>query len=645
LAFFPTDFCAQTIANRSGKVALEVAAGRVVRIETPGGGWGIADKGSQGGTGMCGICGELRLDGAPADLAAVAKMMSHLERRGPDHGGSYSDGALAMGHRRLAIIDLSIRSNQPMVDAELGLVLVFNGTIYNYRELRRELKAKGYRFFSEGDSEIIVKAWHAWGEDCVERLHGMFAFAIWDQSRRVLFMARDRFGIKPLYWMAHADVIRFASNTQALLEAGGVDTDIDPVALHNLFTLHAVVPAPRTLLRGLRKLAPGHWMRIDADGRRTERSYWRLEATRPAQAMSDGQWLEAIHDALREAVKKRNEVADVPVGVLLSGGLDSSLLVALLAETGVSDLHTFSVGFEDTPEESGSEFEYSDLVVERYGTCHHRFCVPNAEALWRLPEAVDAMAEPMFGQDAVAFYLLGERVSAETKVVQSGQGADEVFGGYFWYPRIRDDGVGDWLGRFSRHYFDRDHAEYLRLVSAPYAGEDHSSALIAGFLSQPGADEILDAVLRMDVTTLIVDDPVKRVDNMAMAWGLEARVPFLDHKLVELAARCPPELKLREGGKYPLKALARGLLPDAVIDRPKGYFPMPALKYLRGDFLDLVRDLVNSRACRERGLYRRDYLDLLLAAPDMHHTRIQGNKLWHLALVELWLQRHVDAAA
>jgi asparagine synthase (glutamine-hydrolysing) len=593
---------------------------------------------------MCGICGELRLDGAPADLGAVAVMMGQLERRGPDHGGSYSDGALALGHRRLAIIDLSIRANQPMVDPELGLTLVANGTIYNYRELRRELGSMGYRFFSEGDCETILKAWHAWGEDCVRRLQGMFAFAIWDQARRILFLARDRLGIKPLYWSRQGNVFRFASNTGALLEAGGVDTGIDVVALHNLFTLHAVIPAPRTLLRGVRKLAPGHWMLIDADGRQRERPYWRLEATRPERPLTDGEWLEAIHGTLREAVKQRNEVADVPVGVLLSGGLDSSLLVALLAELGSSDLRTFSVGFEDSPEEAGSEFEYSDLVAERYATRHHRFRLSNSEALWRLPEAVDAMSEPMFGQDAVAFYLLSEKVSQDIRVVQSGQGADEVFAGYFWYSRIQAETQGSWLERFRKHYFDRDHDEYLRLVTEPFGGEDHSSVLIEGLLAEPGADEILDAVLRMDVTTLIVDDPVKRVDNMTMAWGLEARVPFLDHRVVELAARCPPQLKLREGGKYPLKAMARGLLPDTVIDRPKGYFPMPALKYLRGDFLNLMRDLVNSRACRERRLYRREYLDMLLAAPDMHHTRIQGNKLWHLALVELWMQRHVDAA-
>ncbi len=591
---------------------------------------------------MCGICGELRLDGLPADLGAISRMTQTLVRRGPDHGGSYSDGPLGFGHRRLAVIDLSPHANQPLVDQELGLALVFNGTIYNYPALRRELQGLGCHFFSQGDSEVILKAWHAWGEDCPRRLEGMFAFALWDMERRVLFLARDRFGIKPLYWTLDARRFRFASSTQALLAGGGVDTGIDPVALHHLFSLHAVVPAPRTILAGVRKLEPGHSLRIDPSGERVPCRYWRLDATRREPDLSEPEWLEALHASLREAVRRHNEVADVPVGVLLSGGLDSSLLVALLAEAGISDLRTFSVGFEDTPEEAGSEFHYSDQVVERYATRHRRFHVPNREVLPRLPEAVDAMTEPMFGQDAIGFYLLAEQVSREIKVVQSGQGADEVFGGYFWYPRMAAETAGSPLERFRRHYFDRDHPEYLRLVGPEYGGEDWSAATIAAGLAEPGADTFLDAVLRLDVTSLIVDDPVKRVDNMTMAWGLEARVPFLDQQLVELAARCPPELKLRAGGKYPLKAMARGLLPDEVIDRPKGYFPMPALKFVRGDFLAFMRDILDSRPCRERGLFQREYVDSLLAAPDMHHTRIRGNKLWHLAVLELWLQRQVD---
>ncbi len=574
-------------------------------------------------------------------MSAIAGMNRRLRRRGPDHEGCFSDGPLGLGHRRLSIIDLSEHANQPMVDQQLNLALVFNGTIYNYKSLRAELAGLGYRFFSEGDTEVILKAYHAWGEGCVERLHGMFAFAVWHCERRSLFMARDRFGIKPLYYSQDGDRLRFASNTQALLAAGGVDTAIDPVALHHQFTLHGVVPAPHTIFQGIRKLPPAHFLMIDEKGTQRLHRYWDYPATRPAMARSEGEWLEAIHDALREAVRKRNEVADVPVGVLLSGGLDSSLLVALLAEAGVTDLQTFSVGFEDQPEERGNEFEYSDPVAAMYGTRHQKFLVPNGEVLKRLPEAVEQMAEPMFGQDAVAFFLLGEQVSQRIKVVQSGQGADEVFGGYFWYPRIMQEQEGEPVERFARHYFDRDHDEYLRLVSEAYAGPDHTRELVAERLAEPAADSLIDAVLHLDQTMLIVDDPVKRVDNMTMAWGLEARVPFLDHELVELAARCPPELKLREGGKYPLKAMARGILPDSVIDRPKGYFPMPALKYVRGEFLEFMQDILNSRAARERGIFRQAYIDQLMAAPEMHLTRIQGSKLWHLALFEFWLQRQL----
>ncbi|UCE88317.1 MAG: N-acetylglutaminylglutamine amidotransferase [Pseudomonadota bacterium] len=591
---------------------------------------------------MCGICGELRIDGAAADLTAVNAMLPEIARRGPDAYGTWQEGAAAFGHRRLAIIDLSDRSAQPMVDERLGLVLVFNGGIYNYPELRAELIRAGYEFFSDGDTEVILKAYAHWGEACVERLHGMFAFALWDRTRRHLFLARDRMGIKPLYYAHTPGQFRFASNVQALLAAGDVDTAIDPVGLHHQLTLHAVIPAPHTILQGVRKLAPGHCMRIDAEGRSEARCYWQLSAMRPPQPRSKAEWIDAVHDALREAVRKRLMIADVKVGVLLSGGLDSSLLVALLAEAGVEDLMTFSIGFEDIADERGSEFEFSDQIVTRYGTRHHKIHIANEQVLERLPEAIDSMSEPMVGQDAVAFYLLAERVAREIKVVQSGQGADEVFGGYFWYPQMHEDTHGPPETRFGRYYFDRPHAEYLEAVVPAYHGEDHTAVLVAERLGRPGADEFIDQVLRFDVTTLVVDDPVKRVDNMTMAWGLEARVPFLDHHLVELAAAMPPELKLSSGGKHVLKRIARGLLPDAIIDRPKGYFPMPALKYVRGEFLDFMASILTSEACRRRGLFQRAYVDKLLAAPEKHFTALRGSKLWHLALLELWLQRNVD---
>lgn len=587
---------------------------------------------------MCGIAGELRFDGIAPKQTTMTRMLATLARRGPDGEGQHADGPIRFGHRRLAIIDLSERARQPMIDPATGLALVFNGTIYNYPELRAELIARGHTFFSDGDTEVILRAYAEWGEACVERLHGMFAFAIWNKHN--LFLARDRLGIKPLYYAHTPAHFRFASTPQALLAAGEVDTSIDPVALHHQFTLHAVIPAPRTIYNGVRKLAPGTTLTIDPQGKHHTKHYWDFSAQRPPLARTEADWTEAIHEALRLAVKKRLEIADVKVGVLLSGGLDSSLLVALLAEQGVHDLMTFSVGFEDQPEERGNEFEYSDAVAAQYATRHHKYLIPNGEVLTRLPEAIHAMSEPMVGQDTVAFYLLAEQVSKTVKVVQSGQGADEVFGGYYWYPLMAAETEGSPFERFRRHYFDRDHDEFLQMVMPAYHGIDYTAETVAAQLARPGADEFIDQVLRMDVRMLITDDPVKRVDNMTMAWGLEARVPFLDHQLVELAAQMPPELKLGSGGKHVLKSIARGRVPDAVINRKKGYFPMPALKYVRGDFLNFMRDILNSHACRARGLYQRAYVDKLLDAPEHHHTRIQGSKLWHLALLEYWLQHH-----
>jgi len=587
---------------------------------------------------MCGICGELRKDGLSPDRQTLSKMMQVLTRRGPDEAGDYIQGPLGFGHRRLAVIDLSKRAHQPMLDEQLGLAIVFNGTIYNYRELRQQLIHQGHQFFSQGDTEVILKAYAQWGEDCVTHLHGMFAFAIWNQQRRQLFLARDRFGIKPLYFQHTPQFIRFASTLPALLAAGGVDTRLDKVALHYHLTLHAVVPAPHTLLQGIRKVVPGTTLTMTAQGQLTQRRYWQLSAKRPAQPPSETEWLEATKAKLEQVTESHRLAADVPVGVLLSGGLDSSLLVALLAQhTPPENLLTFSVGFEDAPEERGSEFEYSDQVVARYHTRHQRYVIPNAQVLTRLPEAIAAMSEPMVGQDAVAFYLLAEQVSQAVKVVQSGQGADEVFAGYFWYP-LMYAATGSHLNRFRPYYFDRSHEEFLQTVHSDYHGEDYTSKRIEELLAEEGAETFLDRVLRLDVTTLIVDDPVKRVDNMTMAWGLEARVPFLDHQLVELAATMPPELKLREHGKYPLKAIARPLLPAAVIDRPKGYFPVPALKYVRGPFLEFMRDVLTSTACRQRQLFQREYVDKLLAAPAQYLTPLQGSKLWHLALLESWLQ-------
>lgn len=589
---------------------------------------------------MCGICGEIRSDGAQPSPGVLSRMMDVLAPRGPDGAGMMIHGSTALGHRRLKIIDLSERARQPMTDPGLGLSIAFNGCIYNYPELRTELEAMGYRFFSSGDTEVILKAWHAWGERCVERFHGMFAFVVHERESGRVGMARDRFGIKPLYLAQVPGAIRFASTLPALLAGGDVDTSIDRHALHNYMTFHAVVPPPRTILNGVRKLAPATVRIIEPDGSHRDRLYWDppFERDPGLSGISSEEWCERVLEALRLAVKRRM-VADVPVGVLLSGGVDSSLVVGLLAEAGQHGLMTFSVGFEEAKGEKGDEFVYSDLVAEHFGTRHNRIFVPSAQLLDALPGTFAAMSEPMVSYDNVGFYLLSKEVSRHIKVVQSGQGADEIFGGYHWYPPLV--GSDDVAEDYARVFFDRGHETLSRQLGDEWLIQDDASrAMVAGHFARPGASSPVDKALRLDSGVMLVDDPVKRVDNMTMAWGLEARVPFLDHELVELAAKVPPEEKLRDNGKGVLKDVARRIVPSEVIDRKKGYFPVPELKYIDGPYLDLVRDALTSRAARDRGLFREDYLDALFANPDGHITPLQGSELWQAGLLELWLQTH-----
>ncbi len=596
---------------------------------------------------MCGIAGELTRD-RPPDPGAVATMVASMAARGPDGEGLWSMRCgpthAVLGHRRLRIIDLSDRAAQPMVDSELGLAVVFNGCIYNYRELRSELEGAGYRFFSSGDTEVLAKGWHAWGEGLVDRLHGMFAFCIVERDTGRAVLARDRLGIKPLYLHESDGRLRFASTLPALLATGQVSSALDPVALHHYLTFHSVVPAPRTILADVRRLAPATICVVEPDGTRRERTYWDLtfasamsNETRPAR--TDEEWRDDVLDALRTAVERR-QVADVPVGVLLSGGLDSSLVTALLAEGGQHGLQTFSIGFESHGGIDGDEFRYSDLVATTFDTDHHQIRIPTTDIVPALADAVAAMSEPMVSHDVVAFHLLSREVSRHLKVVQSGQGADEVFAGYSWYPpMVGAEGSG--VDAYRAAFFDRSHAQMAEVVDPALLPEpDESLEFVTSHFVRPGAADPIDRALRLDTQVMLVDDPVKRVDNMTMAWGLEARVPFLDHELVELAALVPAHLKLDQGGKGVLKEAGRKILPAEVIDRPKGYFPVPALTHVEGPLLDLCREVLHSPAAVERGLFRPEYVDLLLAAPNEALTPLKGNKLWQLALLEHWLQTH-----
>jgi asparagine synthase (glutamine-hydrolysing) len=589
---------------------------------------------------MCGIAGEYRFGSGNVPLSALTKATSRQAARGPDGVGLYCLDRLALGHRRLKIFDLTERAAQPMVDHASGLALVFNGAIYNFRELRGELKAKGYRFASDGDTETLLKAWHAWGKDCVSRLRGMFAFAVWERDTGKLTLARDRLGVKPLYYAATPHGLKFASTLPAMLEFDGVDTSIDKEALHYYLTFHAV-PEPLTLLSGVKKLPPGSSMTVYPDGRSERETYWRLRfndaKTDPSRSEEEG--ADALHAALKAATE-RQLAADVPVGVLLSGGLDSSLLVALAAERG-RKVKTFSVGFESAEGQEGDEFAYSDIVAARFGTDHHRMSVSDRQLADSLGECVSAMSEPMPSHDNIGFYLLSREVASHVKVALSGQGADEIFAGYDWFRTMPSGPVppAQAARMILDKVADRSFEEYAALVAPEYRCGNLASSFMEELCERNGSTEPLDGLLVYESTFALANGPLGRVDNMTMAASLEARVPFLDEEVVELAASMPLRHKLPDGGKHLLKRLGRRLLPKEIVDRPKGYFPVPALMRLRGDVLALMRDVLSPENVKRRGLFDQASVRALLDAPDRHATPSGASKLWQIGLLEYWLRR------
>jgi asparagine synthase (glutamine-hydrolysing) len=398
-----------------------------------------------------------------------------------------------------------------------------------------------------------------------------------------------------------------------------------PRSIRSPYTIISVFTPPATILT------------IEPSGSQNSETFWTLDVgeSEADRGISDRDWVDAVADGIKTAVDRRR-VADVPVGVLLSGGLDSSLLVALLSELGQEDLRTFSIGFESVDGHAGDEFRYSDIIAKQFGTSHQQIRVDAKRALSALPSTIGAMSEPMVSHDTVAFYLLSEEVARHVKVVQSGQGADEVFGGYSWHPPFL--GINDPSPEYQRRYFDWRHADLERLLAPDYLSDDASGTFVDQFFSNVRSGSAIDKVLELDTEIMMVDDPVKRVDNMTMAFGLEARVPFLDHDLVELAARIPARLKVSGGGKHVLKEAARRFVPAEVIDRPKGYFPVPALRYLRGPFLDFVKDIFSQPAARHRGLYRKGLVAHMLEKPEAEMSPKGHSRLWQAALLEGWLQ-------
>ena len=590
---------------------------------------------------MCGICGEIRFDRAVVDQYTKDSMMDAISARGPDNSGYYSNQSIFLGHHRLSVIDTSHRSNQPMFDEQLSLIIVFNGVIYNYVSLRDDLEKRGYVFESSGDTEVILKAYHFYGEKCVEYLDGVFAFCIYNLSDKRTFMARDRFGIKPLYYKINKQYFSFSSSMQSLISKDLGDINQDAINYH--FFLHSVVPAPHTLFDNIFKLKPGHILLIDNNGQIKTKKYYSIDKIPIRTFASENEITEAIDHYLLSAIRKRLSTSDVPVGILLSGGLDSSLIAAMASKHKLAEINTFSIGFQSINQEQGDEFFFSDLVSKNYSTNHNKIKIDTNQLFDNLDMVIGSMPEPMSSQDASAFFLLARQVSKKQKVVLSGQGADELFGGYPWYTLMSNEKCTSDVQKFENYYLDRTQDDFKDTISNDYISLNNTTDFIKQSFDVYDPNlTFLDKLLRFDISHLIVDDPVKRVDSMTMAWGLETRVPFLDQELIEFMCSLSSTDKIKNNGKYYLKRLAINYLAPEVINRKKFHFPVPPLKILNGKILNFVRETLCSKECKDRGIFCQHNISHLLNNPNKNFTKLDGNKLWHLAVFERWFQVNLD---
>jgi asparagine synthase (glutamine-hydrolysing) len=599
---------------------------------------------------MCGIVGEIKHDIFSNDVSAISSILNIEQancrqlRRGPDSFGIYQLDNLILGHRRLKIFDLTDKAAQPFIDPELGLAIIFNGAIYNFPKLKQELITRGYHFISNSDTEVILKAYHAWGTACVSRFEGMFAFALWERETKKLILARDRLGIKPLYYATTPYAFRFASTLPGLLAFADADTNIDAQAIHFYLTFHAV-PEPLTIFKSIRKVAPGSIMTVFPDGKIQQEQYWqlRINEAQVDHNKTEEVWLTLLDKALTNAVEKQL-AADVPVGILLSGGLDSSVLVALASRITKQKLQTFSIGFESVRNETGDEFYYSDIIAKRFSTEHHKFFISNNQLIDSLGDCVKQMSEPMPSHDNIGFYLLSKQVAQHVKVVLSGQGADELFAGYHWLQKLASFPQKDAVDKgavdiYRRYIFDMNYQEYCNTVTRDWRTDDLAAEFVANAFHANSSKYLVNNTMQIDATFALANGPLGRMDNMTMAASLEARVPFLDEEVVALTSGMPLDLKLANGGKDILKRLGRKLLPREIIDRPKGYFPVPALKYLQVSMKKLIQEVLTSRRAIERGIFNSKAIQMLLSAPQDNLTPFGASKLWQIALLEYWLQQ------
>ena len=587
---------------------------------------------------MCGICGEFKFNGKSFNDVKLTNLMSSISNRGRDSKGTFKNTDIFLGHHRLSIIDTSDKSNQPMVIE--NYVIVFNGIIYNYKDIRQKLIAKGHIFKSTGDTEVVIRSYIEYGDNCVEHFDGVFSFCIYNLTKKNIFLARDRIGIKPLYYSIDNSELVFSSSMRGIL-SNKDKIEINPIALNYQFTIHSMVPAPHTIIDGIKKLEPGHTLNVTKSGKSHLHKYFDINNIE-LKKYSDDEIINNIDTLLNNAVEKRLNIADVPVGILLSGGLDSSLITAI-SKKYKEELNTYSIGFNTINNEIGNEFYYSDLVADDFKTSHNKYNISNDDLYHNLDTVISNMSEPMVSQDSSAFFLLAKNVSMSNKVVLSGQGADEVFGGYFWYEQIMQDQGRNDTEILSKYYFDRTFDNYCNAVNKNYISTNHVFNEINNKFKEMNQDlPVLDKVLRLELSTLIIDDPVKRVDNMTMSHALEARVPFLDIDLIKFMLSVKSKNKINKTNKYYLKKLSERYLKNEVIYRDKFYFPVPPLKIIKDRFYDYCKNILCSDAALERNIYNRRYIDKLIASPNDNFTNLNGNELWHFTLLERWLQLNVD---
>ncbi len=621
---------------------------------------------------MCGISGYLANDpAAAADVPAVRRMNRGLAHRGPDADGVWADGPAALGHRRLSIIDLSPEAHQPLLNEDGSIAIVVNGEIYNFAELREGLVAKGHTFRSKSDSEVIVHLYEEHGPACVEKLQGMFAFALYDSRQKRLLLARDRAGKKPLFYRLTKHGLAFASEVHALVEGfPGEAPEVDYGALDEYMTLQ-YIPAPRSAYRNVWKLPAAHYAVFTPGRLATPERYWKKPAASPMTGSVDDIATE-LRELMAKAVKRRL-VSDVPLGAFLSGGIDSSTVVALMATQTSRPVKTFSIGF---PDADYSEVKYARLVAERYHTDHHEMIVSPA-MMDVVGETVRHHGEPFADSSSIATYYLSKMTKAHVTVALSGDAGDENFAGYRRYGTARLGHLYDalpeaakplykkslrglanvffpYVGRYADRFDAGEAARYVHLVGqfsdadkdALYRGplrDARSEATVERFraiLGDSNGSSPMARLADLDWQTYMIDDILVKVDIASMSHALEVRCPFLDTEVVEFASRLPSHLLMRFRGKYILRRAMKDLVPQRILYRTKRGFALPLERWMRHDLRDMIHDVLLGKKARERGLFETGYVQRLVDRLDSLNP--PTDRIWTLLILELWFREFID---